>query len=828
MQEQHQIVERLIAKSKLYRSTGEYGKSNQCMMDALHITSSSRLDPEFECLLLIEAARSAYYISRFHESESHLDKLEEVLDRCEIPRAAHILADAAMVRSNSLRRAGRFEAALQVFDDMDIGLMKDCLPEITVEKLLIEGACRFYLGELDLSQELLETALGLASHHSFPEARSRVLIMLGYLAQGRGFLKKAADYFTRARQLSKSLTDRYGEAAAGLNMGIVLYLKGRLSEAERSILDAKTLFNNIEWHLGVCRCVLGLGNVCKLRRNFDKSISLYITALEIARNMEFRREESMALEYLGEVKRLCGNLDEAKEYLESSYDIAFGISERNNLIPGIRRRMGDLYLGTGNVRVTLAMYREGLSSAQKLGERLEEGLCLRGIGRSGFLCGDEDMGMYGFQEAIDVIRSTGSMLELAITHLVFAETLLDVRSHETLLEVEAKDFDPGRKLTAWKCLIEAVHLFGEIDIPFWNEKVDGLVEHMISKRRVDQTIQRQFREGKHVIQIRHSSEALIGNRMVAVSNKMLNVWKQAQFAATFTRPVLITGETGTGKELVAHLIHSLGDRAKCRFVAVNCAAVPDHLFESEFFGHRKGCFTGATTERRGIFEEANGGTLFLDEIGELTTLQQVKLLRVLQEGRVRRIGENVERPVDVRIISATNQNLEVKIDNGTLREDFYYRVNSECIHVPPLRERPEDIVPLVAFCLCGDGGVDKGCIKIESGVLKLLQKYHWPGNVRELFSVIERIKHISKGCDIMVDMLPERIVNGDSGKRQFEPAVPNNIKIGIQTESLKRALSVCKGNKSEAARWLGISRCTLYKQLRLAGLDYLINQRPAS
>jgi transcriptional regulator with PAS, ATPase and Fis domain len=322
----------------------------------------------------------------------------------------------------------------------------------------------------------------------------------------------------------------------------------------------------------------------------------------------------------------------------------------------------------------------------------------------------------------------------------------------------------------------------------------------------------------------YDPEIMIAGRLAAVSSSMLELWKKIMFAGTFSKPVLVTGETGTGKELVAGLIHEASDRSKKPFVPVNCAAIPDHLFESEFFGHRKGCFTGAATDRKGFFEEADGGTLFLDEVGELTSVQQVKLLRVLQEGKIRRIGENVERPVDVRIISATNRNLEKMIDESAFREDFYYRISVDQIHIEPLRKRPEDIIPLIALRLCGNGnGTNAGrTVRIEDSVLRSLQVYHWPGNVRELFSILDRLAYMGRGGIINFDMLPERIRDRFETDRGIAESKQDMQEHGSNNEKLKKVMNICRGNKAAAARWLGISRGTLYKELKRSGLGYYI------
>jgi transcriptional regulator with PAS, ATPase and Fis domain len=446
------------------------------------------------------------------------------------------------------------------------------------------------------------------------------------------------------------------------------------------------------------------------------------------------------------------------------------------------------------------------------------------MGKAAFSLGEHRRGSALIRKAVVTLREAGCDFELGKTHLAYAEMLVDAAGAARDDERSAASHADEALDEAWASAVEAGHIFGCLESATWKAAAERCLDRVIARRgrrfRVDPVLQ----GGRDVTRISFSPEFSRHEGYVAVSDAMLDVWKQIHFAAGFDRPVLVTGETGTGKELVARMIHALSSRALRPFVALNCAAVPDHLFESEFFGHKRGCFTGALTDRIGLFEEADGGTLFLDEVGELTTLQQVKLLRALQEGRIRRVGENTERPVNVRIISATNQNLEARLGKTALREDFYYRINAEHIVVPSLRERPEDIFPLIAFCLCGNGGGGHRVVKMELAALKCLQRYSWPGNVRELFAVIDRVKHMSNGDVVTLEMLPERIKNGHaaSGTSAARPAGEVTLDA---SQRLRRALDLCGGNKSAAARWLGISRGTLYKELRRSGLLGLINER---
>jgi transcriptional regulator with PAS, ATPase and Fis domain len=286
--------------------------------------------------------------------------------------------------------------------------------------------------------------------------------------------------------------------------------------------------------------------------------------------------------------------------------------------------------------------------------------------------------------------------------------------------------------------------------------------------------------------------------------------------------VLIQGETGTGKELIARAIHHNSPRRMKRFVAINCGALSETLLESELFGHEKGAFTGATTQRKGIFEAADGGTLFLDEIGETTANTQVKLLRVLQEGELQRVGGNDLIKVEVRIVAATNQNLEEMVKTGRFRQDLYYRLNVFPIPLPPLRDRTEDIPLLVShFIEKGNGRMNKEIKGVTPQAMAFLIAHIWPGNVRELENVIQRTMVIAKGEVLDAQDLPAEI----RGKENESKPGPKNFKAmtresaGIMAKSaILGALSKTGGNITRAAKVLGISRATLQNKMKTYGL----------
>jgi transcriptional regulator with PAS, ATPase and Fis domain len=294
------------------------------------------------------------------------------------------------------------------------------------------------------------------------------------------------------------------------------------------------------------------------------------------------------------------------------------------------------------------------------------------------------------------------------------------------------------------------------------------------------------------------------------------VLQQVEQAAPSTAPVLILGESGTGKELVARTLHTLSPRARAPFLAVNCAAIPESLLESEIFGHEKGAFTGALERRVGCFEMADGGTLLLDEVAEMHPPVQAKFLRVLEEGTIRRIGGKTEIQVDVRVVAATNQDPEVAVRDGKLRADLFYRLNVFPISLPPLRDRPEDI-SLLAEAFLADSATRNGraTMAITPEALQFLQRHTWPGNVRELRNVIERAVLVAGGDTIEPSHLPEALRDAP---QDVSTAPTLTLSLGITVEEAERALilkslELAGHNKTRAAAILGISVKTLHNKL---------------
>ncbi|UCE03609.1 MAG: sigma-54-dependent Fis family transcriptional regulator [Candidatus Latescibacterota bacterium] len=420
--------------------------------------------------------------------------------------------------------------------------------------------------------------------------------------------------------------------------------------------------------------------------------------------------------------------------------------------------------------------------------------------------------------------------------------LLDVRlpdrdGLDVLQEIRSKSEVPVLMMSAHGTIATAVRAtqLGADDFlekPFSSEKVLVSVRNALRLRQLESD------------RAELEARAGVGSRLLGESAGIRRVREQVALCAKTPGRVLITGETGTGKEVVARAIHSQSDRRRGPWVAVNCAAVPGELIESELFGHEKGAFTGALRTRRGKFEQAHRGTLFLDEIGDMPAHMQAKLLRVLEEGEVERVGSDRRLRVDVRVVAATNRDLGTDIDAGRFREDLYHRLNVVAIHITPLRERPEDVPILVQHfveSLSTHAGLR--AVRISSELMQHLQQHVWPGNVRELRNTVERLLIFSRGREPSLDLLEELLAESartaptgsaaifapaESSKTHSLPPLPaanaDPRTLREAAEEFERAyirqrLRANGGQVAATARELGLERSHLYKKMRALGID---------
>ncbi len=406
--------------------------------------------------------------------------------------------------------------------------------------------------------------------------------------------------------------------------------------------------------------------------------------------------------------------------------------------------------------------------------------------------------------------------------LVLCDIMMpDGNGLDLLREIQAADGHPAVVMmtayTSTRSAIEAMKAgaFDYVSKPFDVDELKVVCQRALEQAALADENVYLRRE----LEKKHSFANIIGK-----SPKMQAIFTLVDRVARTSSTVLVHGESGTGKELIARAIHFASPRSGHRFLSINCGAMPENLLESELFGHVKGAFTGAVRDKPGLFQEATGGTLFLDEIGDMTTPMQVKILRVLQEKVVRRVGGTEEEPVDVRIIAATHRDLAGMVERGEFREDLYYRINVIPLHLPPLRERREDIPLLVDHFLdtySRELGMDQPKISVEA--MRVLESYDWPGNVRELENVLERALALSSGEVLRRDDLPRHLLLGGRDEPGAATLPPEGMDLeahleGVRASLMSQALERCDGVQTRAAELLGMSFRSFRYYARKAGL----------
>ena len=407
--------------------------------------------------------------------------------------------------------------------------------------------------------------------------------------------------------------------------------------------------------------------------------------------------------------------------------------------------------------------------------------------------------------ALDIVRGGG--IDIVVTDLRMAP----MDGMALFREIKAiAPAIPVILLTAYASVETAIDsmksgIFDYLTKPF---KVDDMIACI---KRAEEHI---AKHGAAVVQIERPSRYRFEN-LIASSPVMMGVCETIQKVAPTAATVLINGESGTGKEVVAKTIHRNSTRAKRPWVAVNCAAIPENLLESEMFGHVKGSFTGAVSDKEGLFEAANGGTLFLDEISSMPLILQGKLLRVLQEKEIRRVGGTKSIPVDVRVIAASNANLEEAVVKGTFRSDLYYRFAVITIDIPPLRKRTEDIVPLARHFIRSERPNEQDAPEISAEAVKILEAYNWPGNVRELENAIKHALTFYQGGEITKDLLPQKIADYRPPS-DLSAEATTSLKSFLkrkEKEYIEQILNTNGGDKEKAAETLKVNLSTLYRKL---------------
>ena len=432
-------------------------------------------------------------------------------------------------------------------------------------------------------------------------------------------------------------------------------------------------------------------------------------------------------------------------------------------------------------------------------ELLEADLALRGYKVSGFTSS---------AAALETLAATDAQVVLTDFHMP------GVNGLQVCERVVANRPDiPVVVMTAFGSMETAIEAIRAGAWDFVTKPIEMELLAVVIDRAVrHHNLQEEVRRLSNKLEPADRFEGLIGSSPV-----MQKLFDQIRKIAPITASVLITGESGTGKELVAQAIHRHSDRKDGPFVGINCASIPENLLESELFGHAKGAFTDARAERKGLFQQAQGGTLFLDEIGDFPLSLQAKLLRAMEQRTVRPVGSDKEISFDARILTATNRDLDIAVEEGRYREDFYFRINVIQLDLPPLRARGNDVL-LIARSLLQmfAGQMGKNVTDFQTSVAERFLSYDWPGNVRELRNELERAVALTEFEKLIVDDLPERIRDYRQSTFRIDTSNPAELQTleAVEQQYIQRVLKSVQGNRTEAARILGVDRKTLYRRLK--------------
>ena len=596
------------------------------------------------------------------------------------------------------------------------------------------------------------------------------------------------------------------------NLGARYTLMGRWREAEENLRLNVRLNEESGDDVNLARGLLSLGYVLSLRRKFKDTISFYEEALKLIFENSYRREFAIYHEYSGELEFTRGNYEKAKNHYLDAIGIGEEIAPESGIVSQTYRLLAELQIAEKQYDEALSSCERALKVAESLGEKIEIGAIHRGLGQIYTAKKDKEKAKNNLEKAISILEEIGAKFELGKAYLeaeesnafeYFDRVAYFAKARETFKELES-DYYVGKSTFAFcELLIEN----GEYDKAEVHLKdPEKIFKRLNENKDLDLVLELKSKIDKALgkvgpPQTRHRTEYHFSD-IITQDPQMLALIEEAKRFKDSDVPILLEGETGTGKDLLAKVIHCEGKRKNKRFVKVNCAAIPESLLESELFGHRKGAFTGADRDKNGLFEEADGGTIFLNEIGDLPLRLQAKILDVIEDKEVTRVGEVKPRKTDFRVIASTNKNLTEEVSKGDFRKDLYHRLNVVKLELPPLRKRKQDIPLLIKHFLANSN------IQIDPQDLDF-QPYLeclWPGNVRELENEFRKCTSVSE----LIEGLNRRNKTNIS-------TIPGKL-MEMEKSEILEAIKTTQ-DKKEAAKLLGISLATLYRKVKFYDLN---------
>lgn len=701
-------------------------------------------------------------------------------------------------------------------------------PEVTASFMFLLGKVRYLLNKYCDARQHFSDSLALFRYAGNVNHSCVVLCALGMVEKNVGRLSRSIEFYNKAYELVDHNIYRDRAADIRLNKSIALFKHGNSSEALATIQDNFT--DDTLPPILVAKSAIVKSRILLSCHQITDATTAIRLAMKLLGSESYVREEAVCLETCGDIELCSDDISHVERYYDRAIQVASVIDNSSDLIGGVLMRKAMLSNKLHNYKSGLEYARQSVAILNIIGLCHDLGITYRVISES-------YSGLLNFPasykyiiKSISMLHGHESMRELAYSHYTAACVCAKWYNYyehsaahdQALAELVIESFNmvafDNRTLyeTAWNHALEAHSLFSMYGCIDDVTRINALFDTIKLLRKVDD-VKPQFKSKE--------CESCNGTTIVAYSKTMKSLLSTIDIAATSSEPVLITGETGTGKELVAKLIHERGNRSNSLFVPVNCAAIPEQLFEREFFGNVKGAYTGADANVQGLSDQANGGTLFLDEIGEMPPILQVKLLRLLQDGSYHRLGDPTLRKTNIRIIAATNADINTMVANNKFRPDCYYRLKTLEIFIPPLRDRTEDIEPLAVYFLNKILGDHYAYDEIfDENIREIYLKYPWPGNVRELESITRRLAlFVINNKMLTADMLPKHMHNYLKSKAASRGGLHLAAYMeNAEKERIMQALISSGGSRTSAAINLGISRKALYAKMKKFCIEFPI------
>lgn len=778
-------------------------------------------------ILRLDLIESLIQQKKFKEA---LAELREREARRDWDRCSYEGGWCSHLSSVSLQALGRYEEAL-IRGKEAFEIFKNTLENEKIAQIQFNlGIIYSDLGDLKESELQFKDAASAYRRVQNPIGIIKTYNELARIYFTRSDFSRAIEYLNDGLEYCRQIKDDRRKARLSGNLGTIYMIRDEWKLAQKNLLASLELNTKHREEINTCRCLLSLGHLSVLLREFSKAESYLKKAYRIAYENSFVRELAIYHEYSGELSFIQGDLEEAENHYLNAIQIGEKIAPQSAIISQTYRLLAELYTEKGEFEKGLISCEKSLVVSKSIGERLEEALAYRTLGRLYGQNGHPADVKENFSQATRMLEEIGVKFELARTYLDMGKN---------------GSFDFWEKM---KFLGRAEDLASQLNFPYHSGKIKFAFALLFFKNKEYENASNFLERAKEIFEqcqerkdlekvselekqiqavfptkesSKEPSPAFSFNDIITRNGPMLEMLEDLQRIKDSDITILLEGETGTGKDLLAKAIHFTSSRKNKRFVVVNCAALPETLFESELFGYKKGAFTGASSNKKGLLDEAAGGTLYLDEVAEVPPPIQVKLLRAIEEKEITRLGEVKPQKVDFRVIAATNRNLEKLVEEKRFRSDLYYRLSVIKFKLPPLKERREDIPFLVEHFIkkySPNGQAQVGPVpeisRFDPKIMGLFLNYDWPGNVRELENDLKSLLvFVGNGGKIPFELLAHCQDKFNNGKSTNHTSLLSQL-AEYEKEQIKIALAKSNWIKTKAARFLNIDEALLRYKIK--------------